>query len=351
MNIEYFYIIKHIKSNKLYVGCQYSRKANPDLLLKAGGYYTSSNTVKKIIKEEGLSSFTIETIITDFDETELRSYAEGNNLPEYLNLSHIFESKYLLENDCAKNPLYLNKSNNTRNSVHFGIKKIKEDYKEKTGFINPSQVPQIKEKKKQTALKNFGTEFFLQSNEGKEKIKNTNLEKYGVENVFQNEEIKLKIKEDLKTKHGVEHNSQRPEVKEKIKKAITGLKRSEETCKKLSDLNKDHVIVLNSKTGKKERVSKDVYENNKDLYVGSTKGFVNVRDKDNKIFMVSKEDPRYISGELIHMSIGIKKYLDPETNEIHYVHFSTAKEKGYVPFAKSQKNTYKHNHIELEEHI
>ena len=42
-------------------------------------------------------------------------------------------------------------------------------------------------------------------------------------------------------------------------------------------------------------------------------------------------------GEFIH-EFTYKKYLDPETNEIHYVHFSTAKEKGYVPFAKSQKN-------------
>lgn len=337
MSIEYFYIIKHTKSNKLYVGCQYSKKANPALLLKAGGYHTSSTTVKKIIKEEGLSSFTVEEIITNFNKKELELYAKNNNLPEHLKLSHIYETKYLIENDCAKNPLYLNKSNNTRNSVHFGIQKIKKDYEEKTGFVNPSQVPNVKEKKKQTTLKNFGTEFFLQSDEGKEKVKNTNLEKYGVVNVFQNEKIKTKIKENLKTNYGVEHNSQRPEIKEKIKKANTGLKRTEETCKKLSNLNKDYVIVLNLKTGKKERVHKDIYEDNKDLYTGSTKGFVNVRDKDNKVFMVSKEDPRYISGELKHMSVGVRKYVNPETNEIHHVHFSVAQEKGYILVPKNEK--------------
>lgn len=337
MNIEYFYIIRHIKSNRLYVGCQYSKKANPSLLLKAGGYHTSSILIKEMIKEEGLSSFMIEKIITDFNEEELRLYAKNNNLPEHISLSHIYESRYLLENDCAKNPLYLNKSNNTKNTVHFGIEKIKNDYKEKTGFANPSQVPEIKEKKKQTILKNFGTEFFIQSETGKDKIKNTNLKKYGVTNVFQNEEIKSKIKKELKIKYGVEHNSQRPEIKEKIRTAITGLKRTQETCKKISENNKNRVIVLNLETGKKEKISKDVYENNKDLYVGSTKGFINVRDKDNNIFMISKEDPRYISGELKHISAGVFKYFNPITLETFYMHESLALEKGYLRASKKLK--------------
>lgn len=54
----YFYIIKHVLSGKLYVGCQYGKNSSPDNLLI--NYFTSSKNVKEIIKNEGVKSFVIE---------------------------------------------------------------------------------------------------------------------------------------------------------------------------------------------------------------------------------------------------------------------------------------------------
>ena len=71
--------------------------------------------------------------------------------------------------------------------------------------------------------------------------------------------------------------------------------------------------------------------------MGSTKGFINVRDKDNNIFMISKEDPRYISGELKHISAGVFKYFNPITLETFYMHESLALEKGYLRASKKLK--------------
>lgn len=59
----YIYIIKHIKSNKYYVGSKYSKKdSDPKLLLSKNGYHTNSTIVKRLIKLYGLESFKIVAI-------------------------------------------------------------------------------------------------------------------------------------------------------------------------------------------------------------------------------------------------------------------------------------------------
>lgn len=57
----YFYKIKHVSSGRIYVGCQYGKKSNPDNFFVK--YFTSSDAVKSIIEAEGKESFIIETII------------------------------------------------------------------------------------------------------------------------------------------------------------------------------------------------------------------------------------------------------------------------------------------------
>ena len=85
-----------------------------------------------------------------------------------------------------------------------------------------------KEKRKQTNIKKFGTEFASQSNICKDHLKETCLKKYGTTNVFQNDIIKNKIKETNLLKYNVENVFQSTEIKDKIK----------ETCKKR--YNKDY---------------------------------------------------------------------------------------------------------------
>lgn len=73
------------------------------------------------------------------------------------------------------------------------VKKIKDTYKKRTGYDNPSQNPEIKKKKEDTCMKNHGVKYYSQSKEFWDKIKQQNLEVYGVEYSVQRPEIINKI--------------------------------------------------------------------------------------------------------------------------------------------------------------
>ena len=74
-----------------------------------------------------------------------------------------------------------------------------------------------KEIRKQTNLKNIGTENYFQSNNVKEKIKATNLQKYGVEYCAQSQYFKDKFKETCLKNFGVSHPLKNKIITEKIK--------------------------------------------------------------------------------------------------------------------------------------
>jgi hypothetical protein len=70
-HVPYFYIIQHSISGLLYAGSRRStiktkfsnNGCNPIEFMVLGGYCTSSNIVKKIIKDDGLLSFNVIIII------------------------------------------------------------------------------------------------------------------------------------------------------------------------------------------------------------------------------------------------------------------------------------------------
>jgi|GWRWMinimDraft_13_1066021.scaffolds.fasta_scaffold01118_8 hypothetical protein len=66
-------------------------------------------------------------------------------------------------------------------------------YKEKTGFDNPSQNPEIKQQKRETTFKNYGTEYPSQNPEIQLRQQATCIEKYGVPFASQNAEVALKL--------------------------------------------------------------------------------------------------------------------------------------------------------------
>ncbi len=74
----------------------------------------------------------------------------------------------------------------------------------------------IKNKIKQTCLKKYGKEHHLQTKECLDNLKQTNLKRYGVENISQLELTKQKKKETCLKNYGVENPIQSPEVKEKF---------------------------------------------------------------------------------------------------------------------------------------
>ena len=92
----YFYIIQHIESKKLYAGSRYASGCHPDEFMQPNGYQTSSNTIKSIIEQEGLLSFSILRIDTYCDNIHPYDY----------------ESLFLQHLDCAKSPNWYNGHNN-----------------------------------------------------------------------------------------------------------------------------------------------------------------------------------------------------------------------------------------------
>lgn len=116
----------------------------------------------------------------------------------------------------------------------------KKNFRKKYGVDSFTQMPEYKEKLRETCLKKYGCEHFSQSSECREKFKETCLEKYGVSttallpsviekrqqtclekygaiNPAMAQVIKDKMKTTVKQKYGVEHYSQTEEFKTKLK--------------------------------------------------------------------------------------------------------------------------------------
>jgi predicted small metal-binding protein len=90
-----------------------------------------------------------------------------------------------------------------------------ESWKTNIGFDNPSQSPDIKIKKENTTLKNHGVKHTYQSYELRRQIKTTMKEKHGVEHPMHSEEIKNKLKQTNIERYGVENVMQNVEIQNK----------------------------------------------------------------------------------------------------------------------------------------
>ena len=108
-------------------------------------------------------------------------------------------------------------------------------YKEKTGYDNPSQNPEILEKIRETRARHYGDGDLDKANkelyrrrsmsykektgygnagqnpEVKAKVRKTVQERYGVDNVFQDEEVKRKIVDTNMERYGVPYAHLQPE--------------------------------------------------------------------------------------------------------------------------------------------
>ena len=59
------------------------------------------------------------------------------------------------------------------------------------------------------------------------------------------------------------------------------------------------IACILKETGEKIVISQQEYHNNRDKYQSFSEGLISVKDKYNNHFFVSKDDPRYLSGELV----------------------------------------------------
>lgn len=91
------------------------------------------------------------------------------------------------------------------------------------GVNNPSQLSEVKDKKRLKAVEKFGVECVLQAAEVKDKIAQTNIGRYGTSIPSRNENVKSKRRATCLRLYGVDNPSKAQEVVDKI--AVTQLER------------------------------------------------------------------------------------------------------------------------------
>jgi len=100
------------------------------------------------------------------------------------------------------------------------IKKSKETNLKKYGVEYYTQTKEYKRKSKITCLEKYGVEYPLQNKIVKDKNKTTNINRYGCNNVFENEKIKEKIKQTNLEKYGFDNYSKTYICKTKVKNTM-----------------------------------------------------------------------------------------------------------------------------------
>lgn len=108
----------------------------------------------------------------------------------------------------------------------------------------------------------------------------------------------------------------RNEIKNKnISKALTGKKKSPEHIQNLSNSRKGTVLAFDKETGNVVHVCSEEFKQNKKRYEGATKGKIPVFDANGDGFLVEATDPRWVSGEVKHISCGKVAAKITETGE------------------------------------
>lgn len=213
----YFYVIQEVSTGKFYAGSKWGQDANPKNFLMKGGYITSSNIIKTLIKKNGIDSFTIRKI---------RIFSSGKNAYDY-------ETRFLQKVKASKNPAFYNSHDNAKITPgteefekimieKYGVKNFMQSqelyaswvdaFYNKTGVKNPYQLEHIKNKAIATRLDRYGCKYF-----NKDITKQIVIDRYGVENVSQLDEVKIKKKNTTRKNYGVDNPFQSEVIKEKIK--------------------------------------------------------------------------------------------------------------------------------------
>jgi hypothetical protein len=149
MKTPYFYIIRHIPSQKYYAGCKINSLADSSNLMTNGGYQTTSKVIRDIIKHDGLASF------------EVLKIKHFNSSGEALS----YESRFLQKVNAAENPQFFNLHNGGKNFVNKGGYKLSKSAKEKM------RKPKSKEtiEKQNTEKRNRSEDVYKKSVESRKK--------------------------------------------------------------------------------------------------------------------------------------------------------------------------------------
>lgn len=193
-HIPYTYCITHKPSGKRYYGARYANGCHPDDLWVK--YFTSSKTIKGLIKLDGKEAFSIEV---------RRIFKTAEACVEW-------ESKVLRRLDVTYNTNWLNLMVNKSVSQE----EMKHIVFERYGYEHALQVPEFRAKSKATMLEKYGVENSLENPDILAKMRENFLATYGVKNPLELPENILKSKQTLLAKYGVDNSMKVPEVKQKL---------------------------------------------------------------------------------------------------------------------------------------
>ena len=115
MNKPYFYIIRHIPTQKYYAGCKINSKADSSNFMTEKGYQTTSRVVKDLIQKDGLYSFEI---------IRIKHLETPDDALTY-------EMRFLTKINAAEHSMFFNKHNGGKNFVNKGGYKLAESTKQK----------------------------------------------------------------------------------------------------------------------------------------------------------------------------------------------------------------------------
>jgi hypothetical protein len=93
--------------------------------MKINGYYTSSNSIHKLIQNDGLDSFKIIEIVVMEDP-------------------YTYETSFLKENNCADSDSWLNKHNNDSKPPPYGSEEFKQLMFKKYGTYHNTHIPEVR---------------------------------------------------------------------------------------------------------------------------------------------------------------------------------------------------------------
>ena len=137
MRKPYFYIIKHLSSQKYYAGCKINSRANSVDLMTEQGYQTSSQTIKELIHKDTLHMFQIVKIKHFETSYEALTY----------------ETRFLTKVNAADNIMFYNKHNGGKNFVNKGGYKLSESTKQKMKKPKSKETVEKQNQEKRTRSK------------------------------------------------------------------------------------------------------------------------------------------------------------------------------------------------------
>lgn len=182
----YFYIIRFKPDGRKYAGSKWGVGCSPEKLMTERGYKTSSTAIHRLIKSHGIDAFEVVSTKTE-DEC-------GMNVRD-------FESKFLIENDCASSSEWINSHNNVTR-MNFGTDDYYKSMEKLYGVSNASQSKEFVQKKRATWLKKYGVENPSSLSSVKQRFVETSIENHGVTNPMKSPEIAERYKASCMAKYG-----------------------------------------------------------------------------------------------------------------------------------------------------